>query len=210
MICVDVCALIYLRPPVPPSVHSVPLLHSGARGRAREGGREAGRESEGERGREEGERARKRDGTRPDRGPPTQTTTTAACLLDSAKRRLKPPVISPLFRSSLSLSASSDALFRDPSAPPPSPRLVLSPRIFFSFLPRRRDVEGPQNPLIPSHFPPPFLWRAALLLSLSRPPLCSQNEIGDSGWLRLGPWLAGATSLTSLNGFNMREVRGVW
>jgi hypothetical protein len=29
----------------------------------------------------------------------------------------------------------------------------------------------------------------------------SQNGVGDAGYALLGPWLAGATSLTSLNGF---------
>jgi hypothetical protein len=32
-------------------------------------------------------------------------------------------------------------------------------------------------------------------------PLRSQNGISDAGYLLLGPWLAGAMSLTSLNGF---------
>jgi hypothetical protein len=51
------------------------------------------------------------------------------------------------------------------------------------------------------------VWLVPLLLL---PPLRSQNGIGDAGWLSLGPWLAGATSLTSLNGFDVRMVRGVW
>jgi hypothetical protein len=29
----------------------------------------------------------------------------------------------------------------------------------------------------------------------------SQNDVGNAGYALLGPWLAGATSLTSLNGF---------
>ena len=37
----------------------------------------------------------------------------------------------------------------------------------------------------------------------------SGNDVGDAGWLRLGAWLAGATRLTSLNGFDVGEVRGV-
>jgi hypothetical protein len=48
-----------------------------------------------------------------------------------------------------------------------------------------------------------------LVLLLSPPPFRSQNGIGDAGWLRLGSWLAGATSLTSLNGFDVGKVRGV-
>jgi hypothetical protein len=49
-----------------------------------------------------------------------------------------------------------------------------------------------------------------LLVPLLLPtPLRSQNGIGDAGWLRLGPWLAGATSLASLNGFDVGKVRGV-
>ncbi len=38
----------------------------------------------------------------------------------------------------------------------------------------------------------------------------SQNGVCDAEWLRLGAWLAGATSLTSLNGFDVAKVRGVW
>jgi hypothetical protein len=50
----------------------------------------------------------------------------------------------------------------------------------------------------------------SLTLAPAALPFRSQNDIGDAGWLRLGSWLAGATSLTSLNGFDVGEVRGVW
>jgi hypothetical protein len=39
----------------------------------------------------------------------------------------------------------------------------------------------------------------------------SRNDIGDAGYALLGPWLAGATSLTSLNDFEgLAQVRGVY
>jgi hypothetical protein len=39
----------------------------------------------------------------------------------------------------------------------------------------------------------------------------SQNGVGDAGYALLGPWLAGATSLTSLNGFKgLAKVRGAY
>jgi hypothetical protein len=39
----------------------------------------------------------------------------------------------------------------------------------------------------------------------------SQNDIGDAGYALLGPWLVGATSLTSLNGFEgLAQVRGAY
>jgi hypothetical protein len=33
------------------------------------------------------------------------------------------------------------------------------------------------------------------------PPVRSRSGVGDAGYALLGAWLAGATSLTSLNGF---------
>jgi hypothetical protein len=64
----------------------------------------------------------------------------------------------PLLALALGLlrcSLSRPGLERERPRPPPSPPLLLSPRIFVSFLPRRRGVEGSKYPLVPLHVPLP-------------------------------------------------------